>query len=179
MFIYRCVYKRVTWPLAFPQMWSEEKNVIKLNNLNWDFLSLYISHAVSYSCVCLSLWHRSNIGLSKLTLCAVSSPQKCTSAQSLDLWLSTFLDSPPFDVANWPLFAPIYLSQICSMLISKRVSVWIQNTNLLHPPILRYYVAYIVCQGWYATLFQTTLVFKHWEVKGSGPQTNFRRWIER
>ena len=96
--------------LFFHKCEDKKKNAIKLNNLNWDFLSIYISHAVSYSRVCLSLWHRSNIGLSKLTLCAVSSPQKCTSAQSLDLWLSTFLESPPFDVANWPLFAPIYLS---------------------------------------------------------------------
>ena len=70
----------------------------------YTFLTQFLIH------VSVSLWHRSNIGLSKLTLCAVSSPQKCTSAQSLDLWLSTFLESPPFDVANWPLFAPIYLS---------------------------------------------------------------------
>ena len=106
---------------------------MKVNNLNWDFLSIYISHAVSYSRVCLSLWHRSNIGLSKLTLCAVSSPQKCTSAQSLDLWLSTFLESTPFDVANWPLFAPIYLNQICSLLFYLSFSVWIRNTNLPPP----------------------------------------------
>ena len=96
--------------LLFFHKYEVKKKMLSNNNLNWDFQSIYISHAVSYSRVCLSLWHRSNIGLSKLTLCAVSSPQKCTSAQSLDLWLSTFLESTPFDVANWPLFAPIYLS---------------------------------------------------------------------